>query len=105
MADLIFQILSKRSTMLPPGRKRDPPKRLDPHPTGSKHDLISTRVKKNAEKKKQRDMKRKQRDKGNVHKEVVEEADELVMEVDKDKAPEDPTMETGKEIDGKKDKS
>ena len=80
---------SKISSMLPPARKRDSPKRLDPHPPGSKHELVSTRVKKHAEKKKQRDIKRKQRDKGNVEKENME-----TEEVAEDNVVEDHTMET-----------
>ena len=79
--------------MLPPARKRDVPKRLDPHPPGSKHELISTRVKKNAEKKKQRDIKRKQREDKNV-----EKKEEEMLEKD---IPDDLDMEKEKKNEGK----
>ena len=47
--------------MKPPQRKRNAPEKLDPGPPGSKHDLISARVRKIADRKKKREIKRNQR--------------------------------------------
>ena len=47
--------------MKPPQRKRNAPEKLDLHTPGSKHDLISARVRKIADRKKKREIKRNQR--------------------------------------------
>ena len=47
--------------MKPPSRKRSAPEKLDPHPPGSKHQMMSARKRVAADRNKERDIKRKQR--------------------------------------------